>query len=246
MEERYGRLPVDLSPVDRLEAQLGRRRQRVAHLENQIAGLQAEIDRIEQETAGYLAGVEALLDDALDRVQRLVQEAWSPAPVLGYRMWNVTDGALTGAVQPWRALTKGTVCLNGLPGEDLPHSHGRCGPPPCGVYTTKQPETIFAQMPRKSDWAIGVVAMTGKVVEHTKGYRAERATMVGLWLVVGDRSAPVEGASALEDALADPARAVLRGARRRPDDAEEFEDACRYLAGLIERRARWTSENKNA
>jgi hypothetical protein len=245
LRERYGRIPVDVSMSERLDTQLERKRYRISHLRDQIASLQAEIDQIEQEVGGYLAGVEALLSDAIDRTRRIEGEGWSPVAILGYRMWNVVDGALTGVVQPWRSLTKKAACLNGLHGEDLPHSHGHCGPPACGVYATKQPETIYSQMPRQPDWAIGVVELSGKVVEHSKGYRAQRATLMALWLVVGDKAAPIEGEKALGRALADPPGAVDNGATRR-SNSTEYEDACRFLAGWIERRTSWTSENRSA
>lgn len=245
LRERYGRLPVDISVAERLDTRMERNRHRITHLQNQIAALQTEVQQIERELDGYLAGVEALLSDAADQVRRLEKEGWSPVPILGYRMWNVVDGAVTGVVQPWKSRTKLARCLNGVDGEDIPHSHGRCGPPPCGVYATKEPETIYRQMPRHADWAIGLVELSGKVVEHSQGYRAQRATLAAMWLVVGDRAAAVEGARALEAALADPVGATHGGTSRRAD-ATEYAHACRYLAGVRGGRIAWTSENRSA
>lgn len=74
LRERYGRLPVDISVAERLDTRLERHRHRIAHLENQIAALQAEVQQIEQEIGGYLAGVEALLSDAADQVRRFEKE----------------------------------------------------------------------------------------------------------------------------------------------------------------------------
>ena len=245
LRERYGRIPVDLRAADRLEEQLARRVSRIDFLTATIAEHQAEIDLISKEIGGYLAGVEALLGDAIEQIQRVKGEAWSPQPVLGYRMWNIVQGSVSGVVEPWRTRTKVARCLNGRPGEDLPHSNGVCGPPACGIYATKDPGVIWDQMPRERDWAIGIVEMSGKVVEHSRGYRAQRAEMVALAIVAAGRRIHLDGQAEIDDALTNPVSWALRGSPA-GSDTHEFAAASLFLAQVIERRSSWTSENKSA
>jgi hypothetical protein len=71
--------------------------------------------------------------------------------------------------------------------EGVPHSDGRCGRLGCGVYALK--EAAMLTGPARGAAArpgvvLGAVALTGKVVEHELGYRAQYARAIAagaLW-----------------------------------------------------------------
>jgi hypothetical protein len=73
-------------------------------------------------------------------------------------------------------------CLRGLSGEDLPHPVSRCGPPACGIYAVKSLDMFAHDLARGAvdRTIVGVVGMTGKVIEHEDGYRAQAATVVAI------------------------------------------------------------------
>lgn len=130
-------------------------------------------------------------------------EFWSPAPVLGFRMWDLRD-RVYGAFRVWERPEYEAVCLSPATGHDhseVPHSDGRCGPPPCGIYCFKEPEQLLAAfgLPKgTSRVVVGLVALSGKVVEHERGYRAKRVKVVGAVVVGGGRVVRVDGATRLE------------------------------------------------
>lgn len=53
----------------------------------------------------------------------------------------------------------------------------------CGVHATKDPRRLRRSRPGKTAGVIGTVAMWGRVIEHTKGWRAEFAYPARLRLV---------------------------------------------------------------
>lgn len=242
LRERYGS-EVSIDGLVRLAEKADRRRSRVEFLTERIAEMQAEIALLEKERAGYLVGVEALMAELVRTIERRHPEGWSPEAIVGYRMWNVVGNQVTGVVQPWRKRTKEATCLHNVPGEDLPHTNGRCGPPACGIYATKTAGFVFGQMTRKRDWAIGLVGMSGKVVEHRHGYRAQRAIIEALCLVAGGRSLHIADPLVIEAALHDPEGVAGVGVPAQSDEAE-LQRAIPFLK-TIERSPRWTLENKS-
>ena len=111
---------------------------------------------------------------------------WSPTAVMGYRVWQLEGGDLFGARQQWIAPHLEATCA--AEGH-LPHTDGRCAEVAfgCGVYAAKSVATLVEEVGgARSGWfAVGLVGLEGKVVEHDRGYRAERATVLAL--VVVDR-----------------------------------------------------------
>jgi hypothetical protein len=119
----------------------------------------------------------SLWDPTLDR-----NTYWSPTPILGFRVWEVGK-QLHGAKRPWPTPTYEAGCLRGgteLQDDQIPHTGG-CRKPPCGIYAMKDPDALLRY--GGPERAIGLVELSGKVVEHDFGYRARRATAV--FLVVG-------------------------------------------------------------
>jgi hypothetical protein len=93
---------------------------------------------------------------------------WSPTTVTAWRGWTWHDGALRGMWQPWPASTLTARCPHGC--ERAPT--WSCT---CGIYaTTDRPTAGFGDM-------VGVVELTGRVIEHDRGYRAEHARIRTLY-----------------------------------------------------------------
>ncbi|HSR14153.1 MAG TPA: hypothetical protein VLL51_00270 [Gemmatimonadales bacterium] len=129
---------------------------------------------------------------------------WSPDPILGFRYWRIDVDGLRGVRgHRWAQPQLEAVCRWGRPGP-APHLSGECGRPPCGVYALKEPGALVSAFGRDSTWsrllweetpllepgAYGVVALSGRIVEHERGYRAARASVRAL-VVVGVRSIAV-------------------------------------------------------
>jgi hypothetical protein len=100
---------------------------------------------------------------------------WSPLPVLGFRMWRLTSLGMRGVVQSWREPRVEAVCPRG-PG--VPHDAPGCR---CGIYALKDPGALWALRPGAGPILVyGLVALSGKVVEHEHGYRAGCAEVVAV------------------------------------------------------------------
>jgi hypothetical protein len=140
-------------------------------------------------------------------------EYWSPRPVLAFRLWEMR-GRLHGAFQAWDRPFRVARCVSGRTERDdgeVPHTDGRCGHPPCGVYAYKEPEQLVATfgLPEGSRRNVyGLVAMAGKVVEHERGYRGQRVEVVAAAVVGRGLLVRVEGVERLQDLFAAPDEAV--------------------------------------
>jgi hypothetical protein len=178
-------------------------------LEMQLARVEIELGAIDRELEGSEATWELLVDDLIERVRVAHDEGWSPTPVHGFRVWSITDNAIRGNQIHWRTPTMSAVCLRGVPGEDLPHSTGRCGPPACGIYAVKNldmfPSDLAAGMINRS--VVGVVAFTGKVIEHDAGYRGRHATAVAVSAVIDGMRLITSDPREISDLFHDPASA---------------------------------------
>lgn len=114
---------------------------------------------------------------------------WSPTVVLGFRAWDVRR-QVWGAKRPWLTPTYWAGCVShGAEAfdDEVPHTDGRCGRPPCGVYATKTPEMLLEELESETNrTAFGLVALSGKVVEHTAGYRAAEARVLAVCVREGN------------------------------------------------------------
>lgn len=122
------------------------------------------------------------------------QEWWSHQPVLGFRMWDMRGGKLHGAWIAWEGPSKTAQCLDkqSKATGPVPHDASECRPPPCGIYALKGTRSLRTAAERAirtnavpMTLAIGLVAMTGRVIEHDDGYRAQQAEVVALALLTG-------------------------------------------------------------
>jgi hypothetical protein len=99
-------------------------------------------------------------------------EFWSPGPIVGWRVWTWEEGMLRGYAVGWplpSLLAKCPTCPK-IPGWD--HS--------CGIYASKQESWLRPMGPSQ---VLGTVELSGRVIEHDCGYRAERADIAHLWVV---------------------------------------------------------------
>jgi hypothetical protein len=106
---------------------------------------------------------------------------WSPRPVLGFRQWTLEADGLRGAYGAWwtRPEARG-ACMVG-PG--VPHTDVRCGE--CGIYAYSSMGAL--RLPEGRETAVvGLVELSGRVVEHEHGYRAERAEVMAVAACLGD------------------------------------------------------------
>lgn len=204
-EDRYGAIPglVDMSKANTAlsirQRRLNQLREEEARITKQIASMVSEMRRIEK-------WMEFCLEDAIERTRREQAEAWSPSPILGYRLWWIEDGELCGIKMPWKERTLAATCLRRGDLGEIPHSDGSCGRLGCGVYAAKTVDPLYREFNVWSldDFAIGLVALTGKVVEHDEGYRAAEATVVALGARLDSRVLMTNVPEMIEDVFVDP------------------------------------------
>lgn len=206
-----------LGPLLSLEKSINRRRVRSAslarrldELESQIAEVRTELRAVDSEIEGSRATGALLIEDIIDRVQIEMGEAWSPAPVRGFRVWRIEANRVMGSQTHWPSPTLMSECLREIPGEDLPHPVSRCGPPACGIYAVKGldifPDDVARGEIHRS--VVGVVAMSGKVVEHEDGYRAASATTIAVSANDGRHQLLTTDTRVIEALFDDPAETL--------------------------------------
>ncbi|MEA2001908.1 MAG: hypothetical protein U9N84_08500, partial [Actinomycetota bacterium] len=186
--ERYGRLTGSVD-FDRAESAMAVRTSRLRRLQDEAARIKTEIDSMSSEVIRIEKWVEFCLEDMIARTKEEHAEGWSPQPVLGFRLWVVHDDALYGVKMPWPGRALVASCLSRGGSEEIPHTDGRCGRLGCGVYAAKSVDPLYTgfDVEGAGNVALGLVALTGKVVEHDSGYRAAVATVVALGAAMGDR-----------------------------------------------------------
>lgn len=243
--QRYD-IEGDLTPVHSLERSISRRRarahalrRRLAYLNKQVDEAESQLSAVEHEVAGARKAGGLLLTEILDRIRVREGETWSPIPVLGYRAWRIVDERVFGAKVPWDGPTMGAKCLNHVPGDDVPHTYARCGPPACGIYATKDLNVLKRKLGLPVFGpVVGVVALTGKVVEHEHGYRAARATAVALAGDFGGKRFAIDDIDRIGDLFDSPLRTIEMAcvsACPKPYD---------YLTKWKEDNSLWTWEQK--
>ncbi len=237
---RY-RIPP-LAEVEALEANIRRRQARVNHLLGEAARLQRQAAVLSAEIGGYRKGLVALLDDFVSKVTRAHAEHWSPTPVGGFRLWWIRDGHVHGARTSWDRPSKEAVCIYDLD-DDVPHVNGPCRTTGygCGIYATKSVRRLF-DIHRDSlddEFVAGVVAMSGKVVEHRLGYRALRAEVVAVVVSLAGRRFRTADAEAVAALFGDPRGVDVTDGRWEPAEPDLAANAA-WLETQKERLDPWT------
>lgn len=236
--QRYS-IEERVAPLVDLEKSMNRRRLRSAvlnrrldELTDQMAEVRAELQAIADEIDGSLAAGELLIDEIIEKVRIEMGEAWSPTPVRGYRVWRIADNRVMGNQVLWASPTMTSQCLRDVPGEDLPHPIERCGPPACGIYAVKDLDMFGAELARAvvDRAVVGVVAMSGKVVEHEEGYRAESATAIAVAATSGPIRMISDDRDTIETFFDDPFGAMGRAGspfNRGSNEARAFLESIR-------------------
>ena len=174
---------------------------------------------------------------------RTVSVVRRTSPILAFRAWGISGGRLRGARVAWPVPTVEARCLD--PGRlaeadagDVPHTDATCGPSPCGIYATKTAAAALVALEHDGPVALGVVALSGKVVEHEHGYRAAAATAVAVLVVSHGEAMRFDGVEVDELFLA-PAAAIAAArsrARRLPDPGRARDAAVvAMLEAIMER-----------
>lgn len=238
LERRYG--PIDDLALDRVRLNEARNRLRREAIERQIDELVEERRRLDGEWSRMRLAHDVFTEDLADRIRRRHGEGWSPTAVVGYRMWVLDPlGRLTGATGfPWTVPVLEASCARAIPGDDLPHTVGTCSDVGhgCGIYATRSPHEL--DIGSSTDWMVGAVALSGKVVEHERGYRAFRATVTALTGHAHDRWIETDDGSVIEDLFGDPAETIRRiGA---PHATVPSSAAFATAAERLERNTTWT------
>lgn len=163
--------------VERLDVSIQRRRNRIRHLDTQIDRLMDERARLEGEILGCFHGAEALLVDLIDKLEALDGPSWSPDPVPGFTILEVEDGSIHDGDHVWKTPLIRPGCPSGR--WDAPHEGAGCAELSCGVLAYKS----IDRLPGISGGtlrAVAELAMSGRVVEHVDGYRAEVGEIISL------------------------------------------------------------------
>lgn len=236
---RYGELDgmVDLEQADRA---LGVRERRLEQLTTEyqriglrMRSLNAEVERIER-------WIQFCLEDVVARARQAHAEGWSPTAVLGYRLWAIGEDGMHGVKMAWRGRTMTATCLARGGSEEIPHTDGRCGRLGCGVYAAKSVDSLFRgfDVSGIGDVALGLVALTGKVVEHETGYRAAAATVVALGASHGEHLLLTDDADRIDTVFARPT--LITGEPVVETHQERLLEMETYVEQAARRMSRWT------
>lgn len=175
---------IGTDDLERLDTSIARRRARIRHLDAQIEALESDRERLRGELIGCLHGAEALLVDLVDQLETLDGPAWSPTPIVGYSVFAVTDGRVTDGDHLWQESLLRPQCPGGL--EDQPHEDASCRNEACGVLAWKTLDRL--PDPAGGDLAAVVaVSLSGRIVEHTNGYRGETGRVAAMLAFDEDR-----------------------------------------------------------
>lgn len=214
--ERYG-TTAGLDELDSLERSIRRRelrahslRRRREELAKLLADTEKQLGAVEAEMSGARATGALLIEDVIDRVKQENNEGWSPTPIRGFRVWRIEDNGVLGNQMRWSTETMVAKCLQNVPGQDVPHSVERCGPPPCGIYAVKELDRFAPALANGTvaRSVVGVVAMTGKVVEHEIGFRAEKARTIAAMVNLDGTRALFDDHDRISTLFRDPEMAI--------------------------------------
>lgn len=244
-QDRYGDLDGMIDLAEANSAMVSRQR-RYEQLAEEQERIQQEMDAMTGEVRRIESWLEFCLEDVIARVREKHSEGWSPTPVLGYRLWAVGRDALHGVKMPWPARSLSATCLTRPFGGEIPHSDGRCGRLGCGVYAAKTVDPLYTEFDVSAigDVALGLVALTGKVVEHDDGYRGAEATVVALGASLGKHLLLSSDPQMLDAVFEDPA--VIRREREVETEGERLLEMETFVEREARRTRPWTLEINSA
>jgi hypothetical protein len=242
--ERYGEL-AGMVDVEKAQATMAVRTRRLSCLNEEAERIKSDIDSMNSEVRRIERWVEFCLEDVIARTKRDHRDGWSPQPVLGFRLWWVSEEALHGVKMPWSSSTLVATCLSRRGPEEIPHSDGRCGRLGCGVYAAKAVKPLYTEFDIEAidDLAVGLVALTGKVVEHDTGYRAAEATVIALGATMGDRLLLTSDPDRIDEIIADPT--VIKMGRRVESSEQRLAEMESFVKSEARRAGQWILGNNN-
>jgi len=214
--------------VERLDVSIQRRRSRVRHLDSQIDQMMAERDRLEGEILGCFHGAEALLVDLIDKLEALDGPSWSPDPVPGFTILEVGDGSVNDGDHVWTKPVLRPGCPSGR--WDAPHESAACAGLPCGVLAYKSIDKLPG-ISGGAMQAVAEIAMSGRVIEHTEGYRAEVGEIISLVAFDESRWFRTRHADQIDSFVAAPAETFDLLAAPIPADAMLYVELDLFLGG---------------
>ena len=256
----------------RLQLRLDAQASRSAELTEEITQVEARIRDLElaivRSQKDLLARLKPVVVDAEEKARRAeegrrqaaarqaaiarmqAEAMWSPTAVLGYRVWILNKDGLHGARYRWETPSLTAVCR--VPGE-LPHTDGRCAQVAfgCGIYAAKDSGALMRSVggTNRGRFGVGLVGLEGKVVEHERGYRAERATVLAFVLVDRGTMRMVDDTDELESLFRNPLATPPLGSDYAgvPTDVSSLRAAIhQYLNTQAQRRESWISAIPNA
>jgi hypothetical protein len=214
--------------VERLDVSIRRRRARIRHLDSQIDRLMEERDRLEGEVLGCFHGAEALLVDLIDRLEALDGPSWSPDPIPGFTILGVIDGVAHDGDHAWTTPVLRPDCPSGRP--DAPHERAACARLACGLLAWKSIEKL-PEIGGHGLRAVAEVAMSGRVIEHTEGYRAEVGEIVSVMAFDDTRWFRSRYSGQIDWFIAEPTETFEALAAPIPADAMLFVELDLFLGG---------------
>ncbi len=232
---RYGEITPPTT--ERLQARVRAHRFRIRLIDEQMTELTAERKRLTGEVAGFEKGLALVLAAEAERRAEKYGEAWSPIPIRGYRVWRIIDGRLSGARMAWPTPQLVARCARG--GDiEVPHTDNSCRRPQCGIYAAKNPDLLVGELLGGTRGVMGLVELSGKVVEHERGYRAREARVVALGAVGGARLLLADDAATIAEVFAAPDE-TLRVWGKRRDRREALAELTEFLLAR-EESTPWT------
>jgi hypothetical protein len=152
---------------------------------------------------------------------------WSPRPLVGYRMWDISLNGLVGRTgYTWPSPQLRAECRRNRYGQKAwdgaPHrkdDEGCVGL--CGVNAYRTADIMVSESMNHPvgfrpgrpvlntrgavpSGAYGVVSMWGRVIEHNRGYRSEHARTVGVVVVTNTWAGAIVGSDGLALLFVDP------------------------------------------
>ncbi len=243
-QDRYGDLAgmIDVAKANTAMANRQRRLDQLIEeserIERQVESLTSEVRRIER-------WVEFCLEDVITRAKQDHAEGWSPTAVLGYRLWGVGSDSLVGVKMAWETRTLAATCLSNGGRNEIPHTDGRCGRLGCGVYAAKTVGPLYTEFDVSAigDLALGLVALTGKVVEHDDGYRGAEATVVALGASMGKHVLLATDPEEIDAVFADPT--LIRTGRQVETETERLLEMETFVEQQARRATSWILETSS-
>jgi hypothetical protein len=239
IEDRIGPVLSLERSIDRRRARLDALSRRLVELEALLADTRAQVRSVEAELRGSAAAGVLLIDEIIDQVRQDNHEAWSPNPVIGYRVWRIEGDRVLGNQVHWPTPALDSRCLRKVPGDDVPHATWRCGPPACGIYTVKTldmfPDDVADCRIDRS--VVGIVGLSGKVVEHIHGYRGQHAGVKAVIARLDERTMRTGDPAEIAALFNAPASAV---AALGTTGQHPFGEARGFLEEQHEQEMKWT------